>query len=104
MKFSVSPVVCEGLERLAKSDPTVHCIIEESGEHIIVAAAGELHLELYLKDLEEDHTCISIKTSDHVVLHNCIFMYSPKKLTRMMSTLVTTSRLVLATCQRNTTG
>uniref|UniRef100_A0A8C2H593 Eukaryotic translation elongation factor 2, like 2 n=1 Tax=Cyprinus carpio TaxID=7962 RepID=A0A8C2H593_CYPCA len=72
MKFSVSPVVrvaveaknpadlpklVEGLKRLAKSDPMVQCIIEESGEHI-VAGAGELHLEICLKDLEEDHACI----------------------------------------------
>ena len=54
MKFSVSPVVrvaveaknpsdlpklVEGLKRLAKSDPMVQCMIEESGEHIV---AGEL--------------------------------------------------------------
>jgi hypothetical protein len=37
-----------GLKRLAKSDPMVQCIIEESGEHII-AGAGELHLEICLK-------------------------------------------------------
>ena len=39
---------------------------EESGEHI-VAGAGELHLEICLKDLEEDHACIPIKKSDPVV-------------------------------------
>lgn len=44
----------------------VQCIIEESGEHII-AGAGELHLEICLKDLEEDHACIPIKKSDPVV-------------------------------------
>ena len=48
--------------RLSKSDPMVQCIIEESGEHI-VAGAGELHLEICLKDLEEDHACIPIKVS-----------------------------------------
>ncbi|KAK6944682.1 Translation elongation factor EFG/EF2, domain IV [Dillenia turbinata] len=68
MKFSVSPVVhvavqckvasdlpklVEGLKRLAKSDPMVVCAIEESGEHII-AGAGKLHLEICLKDLQED--------------------------------------------------
>lgn len=42
------------------------CIIEESGEHI-VAGAGELHLEICLKDLEEDHACVPIKISDPVV-------------------------------------
>lgn len=81
MKFSVSPVVrvavdcknpadlpklVEGLKRLAKSDPMVQISTEESGEHII-AGAGELHLEICLKDLEEDHACIPIKTSDPVV-------------------------------------
>ncbi|CAH2311203.1 elongation factor 2 [Pelobates cultripes] len=81
MKFSVSPVVrvavearnpadlpklLEGLKRLAKSDPMVQCIIEESGEHI-VAGAGELHLEICLKDLVEDHACIPIKKFDPVV-------------------------------------
>ncbi|KAI3368873.1 hypothetical protein L3Q82_025855 [Scortum barcoo] len=81
MKFSVSPVVriaveaknpadlpklVEGLKRLSKSDPMVQCIIEESGEHI-VAGAGELHLEICLKDLEEDHACIPLKKSDPVV-------------------------------------
>merc|ERR1711992_448188 len=81
MKFSVSPVVrvavepknaadlpklVEGLKRLAKSDPMVQCMIEESGEHII-AGAGELHLEICLKDLEEDHAQIPLKQSDPVV-------------------------------------
>lgn len=51
---------------MTKSDPMVQCIIEESGEHII-AGAGELHLEICLKDLEEDHACIPIKKSDPVV-------------------------------------
>lgn len=68
MKFSVSPVVrvavecknpadlpklVEGLKRLSKSDPMVQCTIEETGEHI-VAGAGELHLEICLKDLQDD--------------------------------------------------
>jgi len=81
MKFSVSPVVrvavecknpadlpklVEGLKRLAKSDPLVQCSIEESGEHII-AGAGELHLEICLKDLEEDHACVPLKVSEPVV-------------------------------------
>jgi len=51
---------------LAKSDPMVQCMIEESGEHII-AGAGELHLEICLKDLEEDHAQIPLKKSDPVV-------------------------------------
>ncbi|GKB14673.1 elongation factor 2 [Tanacetum coccineum] len=67
MKFSVSPVVrvavncdklntsklLEGLKRLARSDAMVVCTTEEKGQHII-AVAGELQLEIYMKDLEED--------------------------------------------------
>ena len=81
MRFSVSPVVriavepknaaelpklVEGLKRLAKSDPMVQVSHEESGE-CVVAGAGELHLEICLKDLEEDHACIPIKKNDPVV-------------------------------------
>ena len=40
-----------GLKRLSKSDPMVQISIEETGEHII-AGAGELHLEICLKDLQ----------------------------------------------------
>jgi len=80
MKFSVSPVVrvavetknpsdlpklVEGLKRLSKSDPCVQCFTEESGEHI-VAGAGELHLEICLKDLEE-FCGVPLKQSDPVV-------------------------------------
>jgi elongation factor 2 len=81
MKFSVSPVVqrsvevknandlpklVEGLKRLSKSDPCVLTYINESGDHI-VAGAGELHLEICLKDLEEDHACVPLRFSDPVV-------------------------------------
>ena len=81
MKFSVSPVVrvavepknpadlpklVEGLKRLSKSDPCVQCYTEESGEHI-VAGAGELHLEICLKDLEEEFCGVPLRKTDPVV-------------------------------------
>jgi elongation factor 2 len=82
MKFSVSPVVrcavepknsadlpklVEGMKRLAKSDPMVLCYTEESGEHVI-AASGELHLEICLQDLQNDFmNGAEIKVSDPVV-------------------------------------
>lgn len=81
MKFSVSPVVqrsvevknandlpklVEGLKRLSKSDPCVLTMTNESGEHV-VAGAGELHLEICLKDLEEDHAGVPLRISDPVV-------------------------------------
>jgi len=81
MKFSVSPVVqvavepknpadlpklVEGLKRLSKSDPCVKCFIAESGEHI-VAGAGELHLEICLKDLQEEYVGAELNISPPVV-------------------------------------
>jgi elongation factor 2 len=82
MKFSVSPVVrvavepknpadlpklVEGLKRLAKSDPCVQCYMEESGEHI-VAGAGELHLEICLKDLRDDFmNGVELRVTDPIV-------------------------------------
>ncbi|KAM9921279.1 hypothetical protein OXX80_012210, partial [Metschnikowia pulcherrima] len=81
MKFSVSPVVqvavevknandlpklVEGLKRLSKSDPCVLTSISESGEHI-VAATGELHLEICLNDLENDHAAVPLRKSSPVV-------------------------------------
>ncbi|KAI0017505.1 P-loop containing nucleoside triphosphate hydrolase protein [Xylariomycetidae sp. FL0641] len=81
MKFSVSPVVTrsvqvknaqdlpklvEGLKRLSKSDPCVLTSTSESGEHV-VAGAGELHLEICLSDLENDHAGVPLIFSDPVV-------------------------------------
>jgi elongation factor 2 len=81
MKFTVSPVVrvavepkhaadlaklVEGLKRLSKSDPCVLCYTEESGEHI-VAGAGELHLEICLKDLEDEFCGFPIVKTSPVV-------------------------------------
>eukprot|EP00992_Anisonema_acinus_P002008 TRINITY_DN10572_c0_g1_i1.p1 TRINITY_DN10572_c0_g1~~TRINITY_DN10572_c0_g1_i1.p1 ORF type:complete len:841 (+),score=243.24 TRINITY_DN10572_c0_g1_i1:59-2581(+) len=81
MKYSVSPVVrvavepknpselpklVEGLKRLSKSDPLVQCSIEETGEHI-VAGAGELHLEICLKDLQEEYMGCELRISEPVV-------------------------------------
>merc|ERR1712113_484672 len=81
MKYSVSPVVkvavrakdgkdlpklVEGLRKLSKSDPLVQCTTEESGEHVI-AGCGELHVEICLKDLEEEYAKCPIKKGDPVV-------------------------------------
>jgi elongation factor 2 len=82
MKYSVSPVVrvavecknaadlpklMEGLKRLAKSDPLVQCFTAPTGEHII-AGAGELHLEICLKDLKEEYMKgAPVKMSEPVV-------------------------------------
>merc|ERR1711998_449864 len=83
MKYSVSPVVrvavavknpndlpklVDGLKKLAKSDPLVQCITEESGEHII-AGCGELHVEICLKDLQEEYAKTEIVKGEPVVTY-----------------------------------
>ncbi len=82
LKFSVSPVVrvavdvcqaadlpklLEGLTRLAKSDPMVQ-VTQDNGQHII-AGAGELHLEICLKDLE-DLSGVAFKVNTHWIINH----------------------------------
>jgi len=67
LKFTVAPVVqisvkpqspkdlpklVDAMSTLTKSDPLVVCSINESGEHVI-AGAGELHVEVCLRDLRQ---------------------------------------------------
>ncbi|KAJ2521734.1 translation elongation factor 2 [Coemansia sp. RSA 1939] len=81
MKFSVSPVMkvavevlnhqdlpklVEGLKRLSKSDPCIQTYMSDTGEHI-VAGAGELHLEICLNDLREEHAQVPFKQGDPIV-------------------------------------
>jgi elongation factor 2 len=83
MKFSVSPVVKvavtakrpedlgrlqEGLNRLAQSDPL--CLIERNDKgQSTIACAGELHLEICLKDLEEDFARVPIIADEPLVTY-----------------------------------
>ena len=108
MNFSISPLIrvaveaknasdlphlVEGLRILAKSDSSIDCYVEETGEHVI-AGVSELHLEICLKDLEEFcgiPLCLSFpvisyretisKQSSQVILSK-----SPNKHTRLYMT------------------
>lgn len=83
MKFSVSPVVKvavsakrpedlgklqEGLNKLAQSDPL--CLVErnDKGQNTI-ACAGSLHLEICLKDLEEQYAKVPIISDEPLVTY-----------------------------------
>ena len=80
MTLSVSPVVrvsvepenasdlpklIEGLKRLSKSDPCVEVKYEEDGE-LIVAGAGELHVEICIGDLR-DFCKVPIRVGNPIV-------------------------------------
>lgn len=83
MKFSVSPVVKvavsakrpedlgklqEGLNKLAQSDPL--CLVERNDKgQSTIACAGSLHLEICLKDLEEQYARIPIVSDDPLVTY-----------------------------------
>ena len=83
MKFSVSPVVqvsvavktpqdlpklIEALKRLSKSDPMLVVRHDKESNENIIAGCGELHLEICLKDLQEDFLSgIPIIVGDPVV-------------------------------------
>jgi len=82
MKYSVSPVVrvavqpknpgdlpklIQGMQRLAKSDPLVLCINDESTGENIVCGSGELHVEICINDLINEFAQIPIIQSTPVV-------------------------------------
>ncbi len=82
MKFSVSPVVrvavdvrdpadhsklVDGLKKLVQADSLVQ-VSNENGQQVI-AAAGELHLEICLADLEKTHARCPLKVETPIVTH-----------------------------------
>ena len=46
------PALLQGLKLLNQADPCVQVLLQETGEHVIVAA-GEVHLERCLEDLRK---------------------------------------------------
>mmetsp|Transcript_53008 Transcript_53008/g.60740 ORF Transcript_53008/g.60740 Transcript_53008/m.60740 type:complete len:833 (+) Transcript_53008:306-2804(+) len=62
------PKLVTGLQRLQRADPLVECTKEDTGEHII-AASGELHMEVLLRDLQELYAKIELTTSNPVVTY-----------------------------------
>jgi len=82
MKFSVSPVVrvavdvqdptdhaklVDGLKKLVQADSLVQ-VFNENGQQVI-AAAGELHLEICLADLEKTHARCRLKVATPIVTY-----------------------------------
>eukprot|EP00163_Fabomonas_tropica_P023633 TRINITY_DN41018_c0_g1_i1.p1 TRINITY_DN41018_c0_g1~~TRINITY_DN41018_c0_g1_i1.p1 ORF type:complete len:1148 (-),score=244.21 TRINITY_DN41018_c0_g1_i1:11-3049(-) len=60
------PMLVKGLQLLNLCDPMVQVILQESGEHVL-AASGEVHLQVLLKDLRERFAKIPIQVSDPIV-------------------------------------
>lgn len=60
------PKLIQGLQILNQADPCAEYIVQETGEHVILAA-GELHLERCLKDLRERFAKCAIQASEAIV-------------------------------------
>eukprot|EP01135_Chromosphaera_perkinsii_P004492 Nk52_evm16s284 gene=Nk52_evmTU16s284 len=60
------PSLAKGLKLLNQSDPCVEILLQETGEHVILAA-GEVHLERCIKDLEETFCKVKLKVSEPIV-------------------------------------
>ncbi|CAG2243665.1 EEF2 [Mytilus edulis] len=66
MKFSVSPVVRVAVE-VKMQQIYLNFVVWRVDN--IVSGAGELHLEICLKDLETEHACVPLKVSQPVVTY-----------------------------------
>ncbi|KAL1405409.1 Cytoplasmic GTPase/eEF2-like protein (ribosomal biogenesis) [Vanrija albida] len=60
------PKLVAGLQILNQADPCAEYLVQETGEHVILAA-GELHLERCLKDLRERFAKCEIQASEAIV-------------------------------------
>lgn len=72
VRYSVAPVnasdlvkFVEGLKKLCRSDGLVKSELKD-GQYVI-AGAGELHLEICLRDLEKKYACVPIKVGEPIV-------------------------------------
>mmetsp|Transcript_36629 Transcript_36629/g.56833 ORF Transcript_36629/g.56833 Transcript_36629/m.56833 type:complete len:926 (+) Transcript_36629:8-2785(+) len=60
------PILMEGLKKLNQADSSVEVFVQESGEHVI-NAAGEMHLERCLRDLQDMFAPIQLEISPPIV-------------------------------------
>ncbi|XP_077988979.1 elongation factor-like GTPase 1 [Glandiceps talaboti] len=60
------PSLVKGLKLLNQADPSVETLIQETGEHVVIAA-GEVHLERCLDDLRDRFAKIEISVSAPIV-------------------------------------
>ncbi|XP_038044225.1 elongation factor-like GTPase 1 isoform X2 [Patiria miniata] len=71
------PALVMGMKLLNQADPCVEVLVQETGEHVIVAA-GEVHLERCLDDLRERFAKIEINVSEPIVPFRETIIIPPK--------------------------
>ncbi|KAF6039034.1 hypothetical protein EB796_002651 [Bugula neritina] len=67
----------KGMRLLNQADSCVQVIVQESGEHVLVAA-GEVHLQRCLEDLRKRYCCIAINVSEPIVPFRETIIEPPK--------------------------
>ncbi|XP_022107029.1 elongation factor-like GTPase 1 [Acanthaster planci] len=71
------PSLVMGMKLLNQADPCVEVLVQETGEHVIVAA-GEVHLERCLDDLRDRFAKIEINVSEPIVPFRETIIVPPK--------------------------
>ena len=60
------PKLVEGLKLLNQADPSVEVLVQETGEHVIMAA-GEVHAERCIRDLNDKFSKVELVVSPPIV-------------------------------------
>ncbi|GAB1607399.1 elongation factor-like GTPase 1 [Argonauta hians] len=71
------PNLVKGLRLLNQADPCVEVLVQETGEHVIIAA-GEVHLRRCLEDLRDRYANIEIISSSPIVPFRETIINPPK--------------------------
>ncbi len=66
-----------GMRLLNQADPSVEISVQETGEHVL-AAAGEVHLQKCLDDLEKEYARVKLKVSEPIIPFRETLISPPK--------------------------
>lgn len=66
-----------GMKLLNQADPSVEISVQETGEHVL-AAAGEVHLQKCLDDLEKEFARVKLRVSEPIIPFRETIIIPPK--------------------------
>lgn len=75
--FTDLSALLSGMKLLNQADPSVEVYVQESGEHVL-AAAGEVHLQKCLDDLEKQYACVKLNVSEPIIPFRETVVVPPK--------------------------
>ena len=71
------PALVSGMKLLNQVDPSVKVYVQDTGEHVL-AAAGEVHLQKCLDDLEKQYACVKLNVSEPIIPFRETVVIPPK--------------------------